>query len=890
MMKIYTFLVYKTLFILGVFLFAYGFFPVTNYDPRLSNFEQNILDYAVPVKPNSMTRNSKLILMIIDALRFDFVDNRMKYTNEQIMQEKICKIKVKADAPTVTMPRIKSILTGRTSSFADVIFNLGDQDLNTDSLMRQFIAAKKKVVLYGDNTWGKLFPRQVFHRAQLNHDSFFVNDFYEGDKNITKNINSELEKNDWDIIILHYLGLDHIGHVEGTASLKIPFKLKEMDDIIYKISQKIDERKNENIMLLVTSDHGMRNEGGHGGGSREETEIPLLFSGHDCKSNVYENYNQIDMTSTLAALMNLSIPVNNIGRVIHNLILGLPKDDQLRYLNYNAIDLLSKSTKIMNKELFTRFEIEYGTAKNYHMEFLKSYTNENLFEKAKAKYIEVTKNMSEYIRDYVNYFYTDYITVGIMMSTLSTINIILSGGSSFDFAYSLKDSKARVLLYFFLCVAFWLSQNFLIETESNFLWCTVPFNTFLILNAIWTIGKINFTKAFKINKFLNCYAAFVMVFSILSLMSSSFIEQEHFTWYYCISTLLLLMAFNEYKLVIKSIITENATFYTWSTVLLNNGKKWVPLLLAHIFMSRINARSRLTTFQNIADIIMYGEWKTLKFIYLFISLVLILVTIQQYDQKFSKVLTFITIAGLFCYRLLQEGIISQEITKFTFWHFLFYFALFTIIIYNFSHSSGSKPFTTCLTALIFLLCVSHRLQNLLLISGCIFTLNLGFKALTCIYKRSSVFKLLIAESLFSYAISKMFYFYQGNSNNLSSIDIDTGFLGFDSYPILVGVSVFIRTYSAQILCFVLLLHEGFNNYNKKDMYYSVYIISAYIVVRLNVYLFTMVILKNHLFIWSVFSPKFLYELSELFLFCLLFMLFFIYISFHQYLNLAKHTI
>lgn len=35
------------------------------------------------------------------------------------------------------------------------------------------------------------------------------------DHNVTRNIAGELEKEDWNTLILHYLGLDHIGHKSG---------------------------------------------------------------------------------------------------------------------------------------------------------------------------------------------------------------------------------------------------------------------------------------------------------------------------------------------------------------------------------------------------------------------------------------------------------------------------------------------------------------------------------------------------------------------------------------------------------------------------------------------------------------------------------------------------
>ena len=42
-----------------------------------------------------------------------------------------------------------------------------------------------------------------------------MKDFTEVDNNVTRNIAGELQNNDWGLMVLHYLGLDHIGHKAG---------------------------------------------------------------------------------------------------------------------------------------------------------------------------------------------------------------------------------------------------------------------------------------------------------------------------------------------------------------------------------------------------------------------------------------------------------------------------------------------------------------------------------------------------------------------------------------------------------------------------------------------------------------------------------------------------
>lgn len=89
--------------------------------------------------------------------------------------------------------------------------------------------------MYGDDTWLKLFPG-MFDRAD-GTTSFFVSvsctlgvcisavlvlklrffpqDFTEVDHNVTRHIPNELAQDDWSALIMHYLGLDHIGHKAG---------------------------------------------------------------------------------------------------------------------------------------------------------------------------------------------------------------------------------------------------------------------------------------------------------------------------------------------------------------------------------------------------------------------------------------------------------------------------------------------------------------------------------------------------------------------------------------------------------------------------------------------------------------------------------------------------
>ena len=76
------------------------------------------------------------------------------------------------------MPRLKAITTGSIPSFLDVVLNINEGDESSslasqDTWLAQMKAKKSgKLVMYGDDTWLKLFP-ETFDRTD-GTSSFFV--------------------------------------------------------------------------------------------------------------------------------------------------------------------------------------------------------------------------------------------------------------------------------------------------------------------------------------------------------------------------------------------------------------------------------------------------------------------------------------------------------------------------------------------------------------------------------------------------------------------------------------------------------------------------------------------------------------------------------------------
>lgn len=308
----------------GLVLFVQDFFPYKTVRSGFSSVE----DYIVDGKNQLPTaRYKKFVFMVVDALRSDFVydEGRMPFVQSLIDNGFSYPLTAYSSPPTVTLPRLKGLTTGTNPNFLDAVLNIAEDNANAsltnqDSWVAQMIRSNKSIVFYGDNTWLKLFGDESFLRFD-GTSSFYVNDYTEVDVNVTRHISSELAAKDWDAMILHYLGLDHIGHMDGPNSPLMKGKLLEMDNVVRTIYNRLTTDE----FLILCGDHGMNNIGNHGGSSKGETSAALVVLSKsfnhkykkkpkvDTDFEYYDHMIQPDIVTTITLLMGLPIPRNSIG-------------------------------------------------------------------------------------------------------------------------------------------------------------------------------------------------------------------------------------------------------------------------------------------------------------------------------------------------------------------------------------------------------------------------------------------------------------------------------------------------------------------------------------------------------------------------------------------------
>ncbi|CAI4998986.1 ANM_HP_G0017800.mRNA.1.CDS.1 [Saccharomyces cerevisiae] len=286
-------------------------------------------------------RFNKAVILVIDALRFDFAipvneshsNYNLNYHNnilslyDSFASDKDASsllLKFIADPPTTTLQRLKGLTTGSLPTFIDAGSNFDGTVIEEDNFLKQLHLANKTVKFAGDDTWMALF------HPFLSNDSFPLEslnvwDLDTVDNGVMDYFHDHLQQDkEWDVMIGHMLGIDHVGHKYGPDHFTMREKQIQVDQFIDWILKSIDD----DTLLVILGDHGMDHTGNHGGDSIDELESTLfLYSkkpdmwrlketsnynidnlGHD-----YRSVRQIDLVSSLALLMGQPIPFNNLG-------------------------------------------------------------------------------------------------------------------------------------------------------------------------------------------------------------------------------------------------------------------------------------------------------------------------------------------------------------------------------------------------------------------------------------------------------------------------------------------------------------------------------------------------------------------------------------------------
>ncbi|CAH8358684.1 unnamed protein product [Eruca vesicaria subsp. sativa] len=539
---------------IAILIFTRGFLLTRTELPFHSTCPDASLSPCLPHNHNSSQNQNhhkcwtkpvvnRVVIIVLDALRIDFLAPSAFFPEAKPWMDKLTVLqklafsnessakifKAFADPPTTSLQRLKGLTTGGLPTFVDVGNSFGAPAIFEDNFINQLVLNGKRLVMMGDDTWTQLFPNQ-FHKSYP-FPSFNVKDLDTVDNGCIEHLLPTLYKDDWDVLIAHFLGVDHAGHIYGVDSMPMINKLEQYNTVLEKVIDILESQAgpggvHENTMLIVMGDHGQTLNGDHGGGTAEEVEttmfamstkkhttsVPPEFDTSTCKQDpdgkqiCVSSIEQLDFAATLSALLGISFPFGSIGHV----------NPELYALGSSSLNL-------------DNIELENFGSQPAVQEWMKSYVNVLCVNAWQVKrYIDVYSNSSV-----VGFSSDDMSRISDLYSAAEhhwskSIKHILMDNDGNEDSINTSALKAQITAYlsFFSSVAELARSKW---TEFNLTLMITGFGMLVISLILQSLAIFRGDKPFAVDSGLSTGAAltiFIVLIRACSFLSNSYILEE----------------------------------------------------------------------------------------------------------------------------------------------------------------------------------------------------------------------------------------------------------------------------------------------------------------------------------------------------------------------------
>ena len=225
---------------------------------------------------------AKVILIILDGLRFDVAQTSMGYLGHLVEINKASFYKVQSELPSLSRPLYEVLLTGTPSSVNGItanevvrlsnqvsVFHLAQQQgLTTAAAAYSWFSE-----LYNNSPFDWFTQReQHVSSLPIQHGIFYWEDSYP-DSHLFADAERLRTQYNPDFMLVHPMAIDFIGHTYGADTKQYRGQAIATDSLL---AQFLPRWQAAGYEILITADHGMNADGQHGGILANVRDTPLF--------------------------------------------------------------------------------------------------------------------------------------------------------------------------------------------------------------------------------------------------------------------------------------------------------------------------------------------------------------------------------------------------------------------------------------------------------------------------------------------------------------------------------------------------------------------------------------------------------------------------------------
>lgn len=251
-----------------------------------------------------------LVVVLIDALRYDtsLKVDVMPYLNH--LRSVGASALMHSRPPSYSEPAYSVLLTGAWPDISDgPAMNLDYAEIPAFTQDDVFSAAHRaglQTAISGFNWFEKLVPQSAVT------SSFYTpGEDQVADRLVTDAAMPWIQDSNYQLVLIHLDQVDYAGHHEGgPLDPRWDEAATRADRLLEEIATSMNLTKDT---LLVISDHGQIDTGGHGGQDPIVLMEPFVLVGKGIIPGEYSDVQMVDVAPTIAAILGTNIPATNQG-------------------------------------------------------------------------------------------------------------------------------------------------------------------------------------------------------------------------------------------------------------------------------------------------------------------------------------------------------------------------------------------------------------------------------------------------------------------------------------------------------------------------------------------------------------------------------------------------
>ncbi|ETD73027.1 hypothetical protein V757_00800 [Pelistega indica] len=255
-------------------------------------------------------KHQKVILVILDGLTYRVAADMMGYLQAECNEKKGCLYQLRCELPSISRPLYECILTGKKPVESGIVNNQVTRLSTQKSIFHYAHEAGLKTAaaayawiseLYNRTPFNPLVDRHVEDESlPIQYGHFYYEDHYP-DNHLFADAEHLRRTKQPDFLLIHPMNIDDAGHRFGKDSKAYRNSARRADDYL---SHYLPTWLEEGYQVLVTSDHGMSDEGSHGGLDDDECLVPLFAFGN-CFSLTQASILQTELCGTVCQLLGV---------------------------------------------------------------------------------------------------------------------------------------------------------------------------------------------------------------------------------------------------------------------------------------------------------------------------------------------------------------------------------------------------------------------------------------------------------------------------------------------------------------------------------------------------------------------------------------------------------